>query len=114
MPSYALSFRNSVTRCPIRYYIRRVRLSSTAHHLIGPLRAAGFTVEPAASDPTSTVVVEIPVHAFEGFEKGTADDSADDSAVSRVRRTGADVTMWEQLALAAFLQVGSLLFPRVL
>lgn len=43
-------------------------------------------LEPAATDPEGTVVVEIPVDAGEGV------------------RTAKDLTMWEQLSFAAFLQ----------
>lgn len=43
-------------------------------------------VEPSATDPDGTVVVEIPVDAGEGI------------------RTARDLSMWEQLSFAAFLQ----------
>jgi ribonucleotide reductase alpha subunit len=66
------------------YYIRRVRLSANSE-LIEPLRNAGYVVEPCAIQPTTTSVVEIPV--FVGN-----------------MRTVNEVSMWEQLELAAFLQ----------
>lgn len=65
-------------------YIRRMRLSNTSS-LIGPLLEAGYPVEPTYGDPSS-VVVEIPVK-IEGDI-----------------RTVKDVSIWEQFAMAAFLQ----------
>lgn len=67
-----------------KYYIRRVRLSVHSE-LIEPLRKAGYNVEPCAIQPQTTMVVEIPVYVGE-------------------IRTVNEVTMWEQLELAAFLQ----------
>jgi hypothetical protein len=67
-----------------RFYIRRVRISKNSE-LLGPLREAGYPLEPAEGQP-DTVVVEIPVDVGEGI------------------RTSRDVSMWEQLSLAAFLQ----------
>ena len=68
-----------------RTYIRRMRLSRFSD-LVAPLTAAGYTVEPAVDDEANTLVVEIPVKIEESI------------------RTVADVSMWEQLAMAAFLQ----------
>ena len=65
-------------------WIRRMRLSKNSD-LIDPLIAAGYVVEPCIGDDNS-VVVEVPVRAPEGV------------------RTVKQVSMWEQLALAAFLQ----------
>ena len=67
-----------------RYYIRRVRLAKNSP-LVPSLQNAGYVVEPAESDPSS-LVVEIPVDVGEGV------------------RTLRNVSMWEQLMLAAFLQ----------
>ena len=67
-----------------KYYIRRVRLSIHSE-LIEPLRAAGYKVEPCVIQPNTTMVVEIPVFVGE-------------------MRTVNEVTMWEQLEIAAFLQ----------
>jgi ribonucleoside-triphosphate reductase (thioredoxin) len=50
------------------------------------LRAAGYHVEPAVEDPQRKLVVTFPVDAGAGV------------------RTLADMSMWEQLSLAAFLQ----------
>ena len=66
------------------YHIRRVRIARTSD-LYGPLFAAGYPIEAAVDDPDHTVVVEIPVHV----------------ASTRVAK---DVSMWEQLARAAFMQ----------
>lgn len=66
-------------------YIRRMRLSKYSD-LIGPLQAAGYPLEPAVGSEDSTLVVEIPVQIAEPL------------------RTAAQVSMWEQLAMAAFLQ----------
>lgn len=66
------------------YYIRRVRVSSNSD-LLPHLKEAGYTIEPDVNDVKNTSVVEIPV-AIEGV------------------RTTKEVSMWEQLSLAAFLQ----------
>lgn len=67
-----------------RYYIRRVRLSKYSD-LLDPLKLAGYKTEPAVGDP-ETVVVEIPVDSGYGV------------------RASKEVSMWEQLNLASFLQ----------
>lgn len=66
-------------------YIRRMRLSKHSD-LINPLIMAGYKLEPAVGSEDSTLVVEIPVKIEENI------------------RTAAEVSMWEQLAMAAFLQ----------
>lgn len=66
-------------------YIRRMRLSIHSDLLI-PLMDAGYHVEPAVGSESSTVVVEIPVKIEENV------------------RTVSEVSMWEQLSMAAFLQ----------
>lgn len=66
-------------------YIRRMRLSKWSD-LITPLQAAGYHIEPAFGSEDTTLVVEIPVKIEENV------------------RTVAQVSMWEQLAMAAFLQ----------
>ena len=68
-----------------RFYIRRMRLSKYSE-LIEPLKKAGYKVEPAFGSEDSTVVVDIPVDAGEGI------------------RTAAELSIWEQFSLAAFLQ----------
>lgn len=68
-----------------RFYIRRVRLAKNSK-LIDPLKKAGLKIEDAVSDPDHSVVVEFPVDAGEGV------------------RTAAEVSMWEQLSLASFMQ----------
>lgn len=50
------------------------------------LRHLRLRLEPAAENPEGTVVVEVPVDAGEGV------------------RTARDLSMWEQLSFAAFLQ----------
>jgi ribonucleoside-triphosphate reductase len=67
------------------YYIRRVRLPNTSE-LLPSLKEAGYFVEAAVESPETTVVVEFPVNVG-----------------SSVRKSG-DVSMWEQLSLASFLQ----------
>lgn len=67
-----------------QYYIRRVRLSAQSE-LIVPLKKAGYKVEPCAIQPNTTSVVDIPVFVGE-------------------MRTINDVSIWEQLELASFLQ----------
>lgn len=68
-----------------RYYIRRMRIDNKSE-LIPALVEAGYKVEPCIGQEDSTVVVEIPVKIEENV------------------RTVSEVSMWEQLALAAFLQ----------
>ncbi len=70
---------------PSNYYIRRVRLPSTSA-LLKPLIAAGYNIHPAAEAPETTCVVEFPISVGEHLKKAN------------------DVSMWEQLSLAAFLQ----------
>ena len=66
------------------FYIRRVRLSANSP-LVTELKNKGYFTEPSVTDP-DTMIVEFPIHAGYGV------------------RTIEEVTMWEQLALAAFLQ----------
>ena len=68
-----------------RFYIRRIRASKHSE-LLEPLKRAGYTVEPAFGSEDSTVVIEVPVDVGEGI------------------RTAADLSIWEQFSLAAFLQ----------
>jgi adenosylcobalamin-dependent ribonucleoside-triphosphate reductase len=68
-----------------RFYIRRMRLSNQSE-LIEPLKKAGYKIEPAFGSEDSTMVVEVPVDAGEGI------------------RTAAELSIWEQFSLAAFLQ----------
>lgn len=58
----------------------------SAYKITLALHASGVRLEPAATDPEGTVVVEVPVDAGEGV------------------RTARDLSMWEQLSFAAFLQ----------
>lgn len=67
-----------------RFYIRRVRVAKNSP-LIKPLKKAKFNIEDAFGD-SSSVVVEFPVDVGEGI------------------RTINEVSMWEQLSLAAFIQ----------
>jgi adenosylcobalamin-dependent ribonucleoside-triphosphate reductase len=68
-----------------RFYIRRVRLSKFSD-LVPILEKAGYLVEPCFGSEDSTVVVEIPVDVGVGV------------------RTLKEVSMWEQLLMAAFIQ----------
>jgi len=68
-----------------RFYIRRVRLSNHSE-LLEPLKKAGYKIEPAYGSEDSTMVVEVPVDVGEGI------------------RTAAELSIWEQFSLAAFLQ----------
>jgi adenosylcobalamin-dependent ribonucleoside-triphosphate reductase len=68
-----------------RFYIRRMRLSKHSE-LIQPLKKAGYKLEPAFGSEDSTMVVEVPVDVGEGI------------------RTAAELSIWEQFSLAAFLQ----------
>jgi len=68
-----------------RFYIRRVRLSNQSE-LIEPLQKAGYKLEPAFGSEDTTMVVEVPVDVGEGI------------------RTAAELSIWEQFSLAAFLQ----------
>jgi ribonucleotide reductase alpha subunit len=68
-----------------QYYIRRVRLAKNSP-LLKTLKNSGYKNEPAFGQEESTVVVEFPI--FVGDKV----------------RTQEDVSMWEQLAQAAFMQ----------
>jgi adenosylcobalamin-dependent ribonucleoside-triphosphate reductase len=68
-----------------RFYIRRIRISINSD-LIGPLKKAGYKIEPAFGSEDSTLVVEIPVDVGEGI------------------KTAAELSIWEQFSLAAFMQ----------
>ena len=68
-----------------RFYIRRIRISKHSE-LIEPLKKAGYKIEPAFGSEDTTNVVEIPVDVGEGI------------------RTAAELSIWEQFGLAAFLQ----------
>jgi len=68
-----------------RFYIRRMRLSKHSE-LLEPLKKANYKLEPAFGSEDSTMVVEVPVDVGEGI------------------RTAAELSIWEQFSLAAFLQ----------
>lgn len=68
-----------------KFYIRRVRLAKNSPY-IPILKEGGYKIEPANEDPNGTLVVEFPV------------------SVGNDVKTINDVTMWEQLNLAAFCQ----------
>lgn len=68
-----------------RYYIRRMRLGKDST-LVPALKKAGYTIAPAFNLEDSTVVVDIPIDVGEGV------------------RTADNVSMWEQLSLAALAQ----------
>ena len=68
-----------------RFYIRRMRLSNISP-LVQGLRDAGYHLEPAVGSEKDTLVVEIPIDVGEGI------------------RTVSQVSMWEQVALAANMQ----------
>ncbi len=68
-----------------RDYIRRVTLSKRSP-LVYPLARAGYRLEESATQPETSCVVEIPVALALGV------------------RTVAEVSLWEQVALAALLQ----------
>jgi len=68
-----------------RHYLRRVRLPKNSE-LIGPLAAAGYNIEPSVGSESTTAVVELPIDVGGSIRKAT------------------EVSMWEQLSLAAFLQ----------
>lgn len=67
------------------HYIRRMRLSKHSD-LIQPLKDAGYKIEPCYGSETTTLVVEIPVKIGDNI------------------RAVKDVSIWEQAAMAAFLQ----------
>lgn len=68
-----------------RWYLRRMRLAKDSP-LVTPMVEAGYTIEPCTGQEDSTVVVAVPVQIEEDM---------------RMLR---EVTMWEQLELAAFMQ----------
>jgi hypothetical protein len=68
-----------------RFYIRRMRIARMSP-LVAGLETAGYNIEPCVGSEDTTLVVEIPIDVGEGI------------------RTIKDVSMWEQLALAANMQ----------
>ncbi len=68
-----------------RYYIRRVRLARN-HPLVNDMKNKGYKIEACVGSEDTTVVIEIPVDVGEGT------------------RELKNVSMWEQLGLAAFMQ----------
>jgi adenosylcobalamin-dependent ribonucleoside-triphosphate reductase len=68
-----------------RFYIRRMRLSNISP-LIKPLQDANYFIEPCVGSEKDTSVVEIPIDVGEGI------------------RTVSQVSMWEQISLAANMQ----------
>ena len=68
-----------------RFYIRRIRVSKHSE-LLEPMKKAGYKIEPAFGSEDTTMVVEVPVDVGEGI------------------RTAAELSIWEQFSLAAFLQ----------
>lgn len=67
------------------FYIRRIRLSIHSD-LIQPLKDSGYKIDPCFGSETTTVIVEIPVKIGDNL------------------RSIRDVSIWEQMALAAFMQ----------
>lgn len=67
------------------FYIRRMRLSKHSN-LIAPLKEAGYKIEPCYGSESTTMVVEFPVKIGDNI------------------RPVKDVSIWEQVALAAFMQ----------
>lgn len=68
-----------------RFYIRRMRLSVHSD-LVKAFKEANYKIEPCFGSEDSTLVVEIPVDVGAGI------------------RTVNDLSVWEQLSLAAFMQ----------
>eukprot|EP00033_Pygsuia_biforma_P003218 GCRY01003529.1.p1 GENE.GCRY01003529.1~~GCRY01003529.1.p1 ORF type:complete len:677 (+),score=185.55 GCRY01003529.1:218-2248(+) len=68
-----------------RFMIRRVRIGRNSP-LVGPLRDAGYTIEEDVYDPKNLLVIEFLVDHGKGI------------------RSSKDLSMWEQLSLAAFMQ----------
>jgi hypothetical protein len=68
-----------------QFYIRRIRMASDSP-LLARLNKAGYKIEPCAVNPKTTTIVEFPV------------------SVGKKIRTVKDISMWEQLSLAAFMQ----------
>lgn len=67
------------------YYIRRMRISKHSD-LIAPLKEAGFKIEPCFGSESTTLVVEFPVKIGDNI------------------RPVKEVSIWEQAAMAAFMQ----------
>ena len=89
-----------------RFYLRRVRLPMESA-LVTALRTRGYRLEPDVTAPFDTAVVEIPVDLHESMNLNLNHDEARTGETTTVRgpvKTLDDVSCWEQLALAAFLQ----------
>lgn len=68
-----------------KYYIRRMRITKTSL-LLSKIEQAGYNIEPCVIDPNSTLIVEFPIKAGDDI------------------RSINEISMWEQLSLAAFMQ----------
>lgn len=68
-----------------RFYLRRVRLPKDSD-LVNALREAGYHIEPAVGSESTTLVVSFPIDCGDGVRKAK------------------EISMWEQLSLAAFMQ----------
>ena len=68
-----------------RFYIRRLRLAKDSI-LLEKLKNIGYNIEPCAISPETTTIVEFPI-------------KSDDNI-----RSNSEVSMWEQLELASFMQ----------
>ena len=67
------------------YYIRRMTISKNSS-LVDPLKKAGYVIEESINDPQNSFIVQVPVTVGEDI------------------KTIKDVSIWEQLSLAAFCQ----------
>ena len=68
-----------------KYYIRRMRISKNSS-LLDKIIQAGYNTEPCVLNPTLTTIIEFPIKAGDDI------------------RSIDEVSMWEQLSLAAFMQ----------
>ena len=95
-----------------RYYLRRVRLKADSN-LVSALISLGYQVEPDVTDPGNTMIVAFPIDIQAGDNNHTKISSSKQSLTmehgKQVHRDGSirtldEVSMWEQLGLAALLQ----------
>ena len=101
------------------HYVRRVRMSSD-DELLPPLVEAGYHCEPAVGDERRTMVVTVPVTVLSEQDEAAAAAGAAGTAAGTVAggtgateighrasnrvRTLDEVSMWEQLLMASFMQ----------
>ena len=86
-----------------RYYLRRVRLKADSK-LVSALVSMGYPVEPDVTDPVNTMIVAFPIDIQGHSVKAGTNLIKSSGTQPGALRTLDEISMWEQLGLASFLQ----------